>query len=66
MEDSVIFESQVYAKGSKAVLPFKIVVEETFAGGIRQVTVKRVNYLTVEGRTFEEVNVLCGSFWKED
>lgn len=66
MSEDIIFESKVYAEGSKAVLPFKIVVGESFSGGFRNVVVKRIVYTVVGGKKFEEVTVLCGSVWKEE
>lgn len=61
----MLFETNVYAENTKAVKPFKIVVEETKVGNEHTVTVKRIEYDIVGRRLLENETILNVTFWKE-
>lgn len=60
----IIFESELYANGEKAVLPFKIRVEENIKDGVHEVITQKIDYKKVGDKTVEEVHVLNCTFWK--
>ena len=61
----VLYESEIFAQNAKAVLPFKIVIEMTTVGDKKELLVKRKEIKSVEGKKFEDENVLMMSYWKE-
>ena len=61
----VLYESEIFAQNAKTVLPFKIVIEMTTVGDKKELSVKRKEIKSVEGKRFEDENVLMMSFWKE-
>lgn len=61
----VLYESEIFAQNVKTVLPFKIVIEMTTVGDKKELLVKRKEIKSVEGKKFEDENVLMMSFWKE-
>lgn len=66
MKENIVYDSGVLAENSKAVLPFRIVVEKNCVNGMNEVVVKRITYKYVSGNTVEEVELLNGTVWKEN
>ena len=63
--NGIVYKSELYAKDSMPVMPFRIVVEDTYDGEFRQVVVKRIEYHKIDGIIHEEITELNRSWWKE-
>lgn len=65
IDNAIVFDSGVKAQNSRAVLPFRIVVEETDINGKHEMVIKRITYKTIGNKTYEEVQLLSGTTWRE-
>ncbi len=61
----IIFETDIYAKESKNVLPFKIVIEKDEKDGYETLDVYRDTYNVISGKEIVDRQLLNGTMWKQ-
>ncbi len=65
--EKIVFESEKYGtNASGRIIPFQIIVKESFANGFRMVETIRREFKLIKDEIISEDRILVSSMWKEE